>query len=74
MTAKVKYDDGVRVAIDNDVITLVDESMPKGLTRTSWINLLIQIGITNATFLERKELSTCSGGTQMHHRLNPTQS
>ena len=52
MTARQKYDDGVRVAVDHDVIAIVDQSMPKGLTRTSWINLLIQIGVANATFLD----------------------
>ena len=39
---------GIRMLVDGAVLDMLDATKPAGLTRTSWANLAIQIGIANA--------------------------
>jgi len=39
--------EGTKVFIDQTVLDLADRTNPPGMSRTSWINYLIQVGAAN---------------------------
>jgi len=40
--------EGSRVFIDGEVLAKVEETQPHGMSRTAWINYLIQLGAAKA--------------------------
>ncbi len=38
----------LKVVVDGVIVDLLDKTKPAGISRTSWANLAIQIGIANA--------------------------
>jgi len=37
--------EGTRVFIDSEVLAKVEEIQPHGMSRTAWINYLVQLGV-----------------------------
>ena len=40
--------EGARVFIDGEVLAKAEETQPSGMSRTAWINYLIQLGAVKA--------------------------
>ena len=55
----LKHPDGIKIHIDGVVIEMIDSHCPAGMTRTSWVNLLIQVGISNINLKPKEQLLSC---------------
>jgi hypothetical protein len=40
---------GVKVFIDPAVLERIDQTNPAGMSRTSWVNYLVQLGLASAS-------------------------
>ena len=40
-----------KLVVDGVVVNMLDETKPAGISRTSWANLAIQIGIAHCSFV-----------------------
>ena len=47
-TMRTNETEGSRVFIDGEVLAKVEETQPSGMSRTAWINYLIQLGAAKA--------------------------
>ena len=43
-----KQTEGARFFIDGEVLAKVEETQPRGMSRTAWINYPVQLGIASA--------------------------